>query len=158
MDANVLKQLGIGDNVKLSDKDMDMLSKLLGSLGSGGKRPKMTASERNNLISKLSNFKDVEEAPKKDMKDMTEQEKQAHREELRKRLKSKQNEKKMMRTSNLQKKKTLDDPSNKFKDIINGITQEQNAQTTTETVVGGASANTVAATEAVEEDLSDFIN
>ena len=146
MNTDILKQLGIGDNVNLSDKDMQMLTKLLSSLGTGGKKLKMTASERNNLISKLSTFQNVEEAPKKEMKDMTEDEKTVHREELKKKLRKKQNEKKMMRTSNLQKKKVLGDPSDKFKDILGTVAQGQEEQ------------KEETKEEAKEEDLSDFVN
>jgi DNA repair protein RadC len=62
----------------------------------------MNIKDRNNLINKLSSINTVNNIPPtqiKDIKDMNEDEKKIYREELKKRLKNKNNEKKSLRTN-----------------------------------------------------------
>jgi hypothetical protein len=112
MDPNILKNLRLDSS--LNTNDLQLLQQILGSVGQGtnSKMPKITAKERNNLISKLSSNTTLEETPKKELKDMNEQEKKIYREELKKKLKNKQNEKKMMRTSNLVKQNQIKTDTN----------------------------------------------
>lgn len=122
MDPNILKNLGLDSS--LNTNDLQLLQQILGSVGQGtnSKMPKMTAKERNNLISKLSSNTTLEETPKKELKDMNEQEKKIYREELKKKLKNKQNEKKMMRTSNLVKQNQIKTDTN-YSDAIGKISE-----------------------------------
>ena len=107
MDPNLLKNLGLDSS--LNQNDMQLLNQLLSSMGPGGnkKAPKMSAKDRNNLIAKLSSNATLNETPKKELKDMNEQEKKIYREELKQKLKNKQNELKMGRTSNLAKQQMV---------------------------------------------------
>ena len=80
MDSNLLKQLQLNSN--LDNNDMDLLTKILGSIGKDGNinnLPKISVQEQNNLLSKLSSLATLEETPKqkniKIMKDMNEEEK-----------------------------------------------------------------------------------
>ena len=108
MDPNLIKELG----GNLSQSDLTLINSLLTGENSGGKKPKISAKERNNLISKLSSFKTIEEIPKKELKDMNEEEKINYKNELRKKLKNKCNEKKILRTSNTNKKNEITNSSN----------------------------------------------
>ena len=110
MDPNLLKNLGLDSS--LNQNDMLLLNQILSSMGPGGnkKAPKMSAKDRNNLIAKLSSNNTLNETPKKELKDMNEQEKKIYREELKKKLKNKQNELKTGRTSNLAKQKITNEP------------------------------------------------
>ena len=110
MDPNLLKNLSLDSS--LNQNDMLLLNQILSSMGPGGnkKAPKMTAKDRNNLIAKLSSNNTLNETPKKELKDMNEQEKKIYREELKKKLKNKQNELKTGRTSNLAKQKITNEP------------------------------------------------
>ncbi len=76
---------------------------MLNSVGNNNKPPKISAKDRNNLINKLSSTATLNEQPQKELKNMNEDEKKIYREELRKKLKNKQNEKKMLRTNNFNK-------------------------------------------------------
>jgi hypothetical protein len=107
MDPNLLKNLGLDSS--LNQNDMQLLNQLLSSMAPGGnkKAPKMSAKDRNNLIAKLSSNTTLNEIPKKELKDMNEQEKKIYREELKQKLKNKQNELKMGRTSNLAKQQMV---------------------------------------------------
>src|SRR3990167_429073 len=89
MNYNLLNNLGLDST--MNQKDIQQLDQILNCMvqGSSGKKlPKMTITERNNLISKLSNTT-LNEIPKKELKDMDEQEKKIHKEELRQKLKNK---------------------------------------------------------------------
>ena len=113
MDANLLKSLGLDSSINAND--LELFEQLLSSFGSNGtnKLPKISAKQRNNLISKLSSNTTLNEIPKKDLKDMNEKEKEIYRKELKQRLKNKQNEKKMMRTSNIIKQNIINsNPTN----------------------------------------------
>ena len=111
MDPNLLKNLGLDSS--LNQNDIQLLNQILSSVGPGGnkKPPKMTAKDKNNLITKLSSNTTLNETPKKELKDMNEQEKKIYREEIKKKLKNKQNELKMGRTSNLAKQKIANQPN-----------------------------------------------
>ena len=121
MDPNLLKNLGI--NTTLNQNDIQLLNQILSSVGPGGnkKHPKMTAKDRNNLIAKLSSNTTLNEIPKKELKDMNEQEKNIYREEIKKKLKNKQNELKMGRTSNLAKQKIANQPN--FNEAIGKLSE-----------------------------------
>lgn len=122
MDPNLLKNLGLDSS--LNANDIQLLQQILGSVGQGtnSKMPKMTAKERNNLVAKLSSNATLQEVPKKELKDMNEQEKKIYREELKQKLKNKQNEKKMMRTSNLAKQNKINNDTN-YSDAIGKISE-----------------------------------
>ena len=110
MDSNLINELGLGAN--LSQSDLTLINSLFTGVNSGGKMPKISAKERNNLISKLSSFKTIDETPKKELKDMNEEEKKNYKNELKKKLKNKCNEKKLLRTSNTNKKNEIADSVN----------------------------------------------
>ena len=120
MDINILKNLGLDS--MMSQNDLEILNK---ALGSEKNKKGISPTERNNLISKLSSANTISEIPQKDMKDMNEDEKKIYREELKKKLKNKQNEKKMLRTNNLAKKSNHDGMINKLNEIIKNIPTEQ---------------------------------
>jgi len=109
MNPNLLKNLGLDSS--LSNNDMQLLNQLLSYMGPGGNKnaPKMSAKDRNNLIAKLSSNTTLNEIPKKELKDMNEQEKKIYREELKQKLKNKQNELKIGRTNNLVKQQMVND-------------------------------------------------
>lgn len=136
MDPNLLKNIGLDSS--LNQNDLQLLQKILGSVnqGTNNNMPKMTAKERNNLMSKLSSNTTLEEIPKKELKDMNEQEKKIYREELKKKLKNKQNEKKMMRTSNLVKQNQIKTNDNYSEAIgkISEMMKNIDTQTLTQSV------------------------
>lgn len=121
MDPNLLKNIGLDSS--LNQNDMQLLNQILNSIGPGGnkKAPKMTVKDRNNLMAKLSSNNTLNEIPKKELKDMNEQEKKIYREELKKKLKNKQNELKMGRTSNLVKQKIANEPN--FNEAIGKLSE-----------------------------------
>ena len=122
MDPNVLKNLGLDG--KMNQSDLNLISQILSSnMGNGNNKvPKMSAKEKNNLINKLSSNNTLSEIPQKELKDMNEEEKKIYREELRKKLKNKQNEKKMLRTNNISKNKNkYNDALNKISDMMKNI-------------------------------------
>lgn len=131
MNPNTLNELGL--NSSINQNDIQLINQILSSVGAENSKkiPKMTAKERNNLISKLTSFNTLDEIPKKELKDMNEEEKKIYREELKKKLKNKQNEKKMIRTNNLSKKQVFNktDYSNaiqKINEINNNLTNTEN--------------------------------
>jgi hypothetical protein len=129
MDPELLKNLNLDSSI--NQNDLQLLTQILGSIGpNGNKMPKITAKERNNLINKLSSNNTLNDVPKKELKDMNENEKKIYREELKQKLKNKQNEKKMMRTSNLVKKNTFQNNSN-YSDAINKISDMMNINDST---------------------------
>jgi len=103
MDPNLLKNLGL-DGL-MNQTDLNLISQLLNQSGDKNKLPKMSAKDKNNLINKLSSTSTLKELPQKELKDMNDDEKKIYREELRIKLKNKQNEKKMLRTNNFGKSK-----------------------------------------------------
>ena len=99
MDPNLLKNLGLDD--KINQNDINLLNQILNSTIGNNKVPKITAKDRNNLINKLSASNTLSNVPEKELKDMNDEEKKIYREELKKKLKNKQNEKKMLRTNHI---------------------------------------------------------
>lgn len=79
----------------VSPNDLNILNQVLNN------NKNISSKDRNNLINKLSSSQQINEIPQKEFRDMNEQEKKIHKEELRKKLKNKQNEKKMLRTNHL---------------------------------------------------------
>lgn len=116
MDPNQLKNLGLDSS--LNEKDLQLLSQILGSISGNTKGPKISARERNNLLSKLTANKTIDNVPKKELKDMNEEEKKIYRQELKQKLKNKQNEKKMLRTTNFAKKN-----NSKYTETVNKINE-----------------------------------
>ncbi len=117
MDPNIINNIGLSNG--MSHKDLELITQLLGNSNGKNKAPKISAKDRNNLISKLSSNSTLNEVPQKELKDMSESEKQLYREELRKKIKNKQNEKKMLRTNNFGKnKETYDKAIEKLSDVI----------------------------------------
>ena len=92
MDPNTIKNINIDSSI--NHNDFQLLQQLCST-----NMPKMTAKERNNLMAKLSSNTTLNEIPKKELKDMNENEKKNYRYELKQKLKNKQNEKKRVRLS-----------------------------------------------------------
>ena len=89
-DINLIEQFG------LSQKEATQLTNILKK----NKKCKMTPQEKANLLNKIQGGNVKEEKTEvKDMKDMTEEEKKEYRASLRKKLKNKQSNMKMSRTS-----------------------------------------------------------
>jgi hypothetical protein len=85
MNLDQIKNLNLP--TEISNSDINMLTKLLEKVQNG---KGISIQERNNLLSKLSAGNILEEN-KKELKDMSEFEKKANREENLKKLKAKQN-------------------------------------------------------------------
>jgi len=120
MDSNLLKNLGLDG--KMNQNDINLLNQILNSTVGNNKTPKMTAKDRNNLINKLSGNSSLSNIPEKEIKDMNDEEKKIYREELKKKLKNKQNEKKMLRTNNLSKNKSVyNDAISKISDMMKNL-------------------------------------
>ena len=128
MDPNILKNLGLDS--KMSPNDLNLINQILTSTSGTNKSAKMTAKDRNNLINKLSSTTTLSELPQKDLKDMNEEEKKIYREELKKKLKNKQNEKKMIRTNNIGKNKdNYNDVLGKLGEMMKNIPNDVLMQT-----------------------------
>jgi hypothetical protein len=138
MDPNLFKNLGL--NSSLNPNDQQLINQLLGSIGTNTKTPQMSIKERNNLINKLTSTNTLNELPKKELKDMNEEEKKIYKEELTQRVKKIQNDKKMSRTGNVSNNNTTDvfskitemmknmDP-NILGQLTNNISQQINTET-----------------------------
>lgn len=94
MDPNILKQLGLNSNI--SPNDSKILQQLLTQMADKNGRVKMTPQERNQLMARLSN-QSSEYVPTKDISEMNEEERNYHREQLRKKLRNKINGMEQMR-------------------------------------------------------------
>ena len=124
MDPNILKNLGLDS--KMNSNDLNLINQILSSTNGGNNVPKMSVKDRNNLISKLSSVVTLSELPQKDIKDMNEEEKKIYREELKKKLKNKQNEQKMLRTKNIVKNNIVTNKSNNnnnYNDTLNKLSE-----------------------------------
>ena len=119
MDPKILNDIAL--NSGLNAGDLTLLNQILGSGGSKNKLPKMSAKDKNNLINKLSTSITLNNIPQKELKDMNEDEKKIYREELRKKLKNKQNEKNMIRTNHL-----ANNNNNNYTDTINKLSTMMN--------------------------------
>ena len=78
MDPNTLKNLGLSSG--MNKKDIDTLTQLLGTAGNKGKKPKMSAQDRNNLINNLTSATTLNnlsqtELSQKEFKNMTDDKK-----------------------------------------------------------------------------------
>jgi hypothetical protein len=152
MNQDLLNQL---NSSNLSNDDIQNLLKALGqtSLGKGkGKGLKMTAQDKNNLLSKLSNTTQSLVEKEDVTKNMTEEEKKNHhREELRRKLREKQGKFKESRCSKTILQKKYDENMNKMQ-------SQQTEQT--EQAQQAQQSEQVEQTEEVneEEKLEDFIN
>ena len=156
MDPNILKTLGL--NSTMSPNDLELLSQILNSSGNKGKIPKMSPKDRNNLISKLSSSTTLNEEPQKELKDMNDDEKIKYRLELKKKLKNKQNEKKMLRTNNFGKNNLNSDGTmDKLKDMVKNIdpsnlSQLLNTQSINPTNIGEEIMNIKTSSNNIDND------
>ena len=152
----------------MENTDMKALSQILGNTKDIAKKAKnMTAQERNALLASLSNQSSISnnqsQVPAKNMSDMTEEEKKAHREELRKRLRGKQNMLKHSRTPRAileqSLKSTVDKATEKLSEIKNLPDNSTDNQATS-----SSDNKEVVNKEVVKEadddldDLDDFVN
>ena len=112
----------------MANTDMKALSQILGNTKDIAKKAKnMSAQERNALLASLSNqsimSNNQSSVPAKNMSDMTEEEKNEHRAELRRRLRGKQNMLKHSRTPRAileqSLKSTVDKATEKLSEIKN---------------------------------------
>jgi len=163
----------------MANTDMKTLSQILGNGKDIAKKAKnMSAQERNALLASLSNHSSMSNnqsnLPAKNMSDMTEEEKKVHREELRKRLRGKQNMMKHARTSraileqNL--KSTVDKATEKLGEIKNLPADQDNqtdqvnqdaqvAQDAQDAQVAQADQTASSSNnKEVDDDLDDFVN
>jgi hypothetical protein len=110
MNFNQLQQLEITGDI--DPNDLKLLTNYANQIQSG-KIPKVSLEERDKLKSLISKYGPKEEVrpPVKDMKDMTPEEKQVHRDELKKRLR----EKRMTMTNARQSKFVIEKNMNKSK-------------------------------------------
>ena len=145
----------------MANTDMKALSQILGNTKDIAKKAKnMSAQERNALLASLSNQSSMSnnqsQVPAKNMSDMTEEEKKIHREELRKRLRGKQNMLKHSRTPRAileqSLKSTVDKATEKLSEIKNLPDNQATSSSDNKEVV-----NKEVVKEA-DDDLDDFVN
>ncbi len=111
MDFNLLQQLQVPSDI--NPNDLKLLTEYAAQI-QNGKIPKVSLEERNKLKSLVAKYGPKEEVkpPPKDMKDMTLDEKEIYRNELKRRLREKRNTMTNMRQSkhvierNMNKSKT----------------------------------------------------
>lgn len=114
MNPEMLQNLGLEKN--LSQNDLNMMNQLFNSINNN-KPLKMSAGDRNRLVNKLSKLSQPQVSDdnnlknQKDIKDMDEEERKIYKEELRKKLKNKINEKKNLRCKSKN--------GNKINEVIN---------------------------------------
>ena len=113
------------DQFGLSQKEATQLTNILKK----NKKCKMTPQEKANLLNKIQGGNVKEEKKEvKDMKDMTEEEKKEYRASLRKKLKNKQGNMKMSRTSRHTQQslseKASKNTTSKLTDNINNLVEE----------------------------------
>ena len=118
-DINLIEQFG------LSQKEATQLTNILKK----NKKCKMTPQEKANLLNKIQGGNIKEEKKEvKDMKDMTEEEKKEYRASLKKKLKNKQGNMKMSRTSRHTQQtlseKVSKNTTSKLTDSINNLVEE----------------------------------
>lgn len=159
MDPNVLKQLGLDGN--LSSSDAVILEKVFNGMNSG-KKVKMTPQERNQLMAKLTNQNSNQYVPVKDIEDMTTEEKKAHKEMLKKKLRDKQNSMARARTGGKQAQQST---MNSLQDILSKIDlnqlnnhAEQVAQAAVSNSSNTSSSNNSDKPVQKDESLEDFLN
>lgn len=151
MNQDLLNQL---NSSNLSNDDIQNLLKALGqtSLGKGkGKGLKMTAQDKNNLLSKLSNTSQSLVEKEDETKNMTEEEKKNyHREELRRKLREKQGKFKESRCSKSILQKKYDENMNKMQ-----VPQAEQSEQVDQTQQAQQAERVE---QAEEEKLEDFMN
>ena len=162
MDQNSLNELSL--NSSISSNDLNLINKILNT---NGKKPKISAKETNDLINKLSSTNTLKDIPQKDFKDMNENEKKIYREELKKKIKNKSNEKKMLRTNILNNKNNYTETLNKLSGLINNLNLDDNTDNTdnTDNYIIDSSNNKIQddknelnqLTE-LNENLDDYVN
>jgi hypothetical protein len=111
MDFNLLQQLQVPSDI--NPNDLKLITEYAAQI-QNGKIPKVSLEERNKLKSLIAKYgpKEEEKPPQKDMKDMTPEEKEVYRNELKRRLREKRNTMTNMRQSkhvierNMNKSKT----------------------------------------------------
>lgn len=113
------------DQFGLSQKEATQLTNILKK----NKKSKMSPQEKANLLNKIQGGNVKEEKKEvKDMKDMTEEEKNEYRSSLRKKLKYKQGNMKMSRTSRHTQQalseKASKNTTSKLTDNINNLVEE----------------------------------
>jgi len=118
-DINLIEQFG------LSQKEATQLTNILKK----NKKCKMTPQEKANLLNKIQGGNIKEEKKEvKNMKDMTEEEKKEYRASLKKKLKNKQGNMKMSRTSRHTQQtlseKVSKNTTSKLTDSINNLVEE----------------------------------
>jgi len=88
MDINLLQQLGLNGDV--NQNDLKLLTNLMTQI-QNGKTPKVTPQEKNKIQALMSKYGPKEEPtiPTKDIKDMTSEEREEHRINLKKKLREK---------------------------------------------------------------------
>jgi hypothetical protein len=152
MNQDLLNQL---NSSNLSNDDIQNLLKALGqtSLGKGkGKGLKMTAQDKNNLLSKLSTTTQSLVEKEDVTKNMTEEEKKNyHREELRRKLREKQGKFRESRCSKTILQKKYDENLNKMQ-----APQAEQAEQTEQAEQAEQTEQVEQVNE--EEKLEDFIN
>lgn len=171
MDPSILKQLGINSDLK--GNDAELLQQVMGALSSG-KKLKMTPQQRNQLMAQLSNQQSNEYVQTKDLEDMTPEEREEHRQMLRKKLREKTNSMAQMRQgkSTLQKslanaqKSNSPNPMNNLNDMLKNLNLEQlqkhaeeiaKASGSTSGPTSGSSSESTPASKP-EESLDDYLN
>ena len=151
---------------KLSENDLQNLLKgLEGSLNNKKKKGGMTSQEKNALLSKLTSSQNLNDTPKVINQNMTEDEKKAHREELRQKLNNKNNMMRTNRSNKIIQTKICEDKINKVTQNINtsslALQQEGTQQEGTRkegTQQEGTQQEGTQKEGTQQEELDDFIN
>jgi hypothetical protein len=151
----------------MANTDMKALSQILGNTKDIAKKAKnMSAQERNVLLASLSNqsmmSNNQSQVPAKNMSEMTEEEKNAHRDELRKRLRGKQNMLKHARTPRAileqSLKSTVDKATEKLSEIKNLPDNSADNQETTTSSSDNKEVENKEVVKEVDDNLDDFVN
>ena len=131
MDPNILQQLGLNSNISASDAQV--LQKLLSQKADKKGRVKMTPQERNQLMARLSNQSSQEYVQTKDIKEMNEQERIAHKEMCRKKIREKLNSMSQARSGknsyqnkNSNQNKNLSSALNNINQMVSGLNSNPN--------------------------------
>lgn len=161
MDPNALKQLGLDGNI--SSSDAVILEKVFSGLNNGN-RVKMSPQERNQLMARLSNQNSDKYVPVKDVEEMTPDERKAHREMLKKKLRDKKNNMEKVRTGGKQAQKSA---MNSLQDILGKIDLNQlnthaeqvaQAAVTNQNENINTNVNDLSTPTQKEESLDDFLD
>ena len=156
----------------MANTDMKTLSQILGNGKDIAKKAKsMSAQERNALLASLSNHSSMSsnqtELSNKNMADMTDEEKKSHREELRRRLRGKQNMLKHARTPRVileqSLKSTVEKATEKLSEIKNLPDNQANQANQANQTPSSSDNKDVENKEEVvnkevDDDLDDFVN